>query len=470
MKTKYQTLVKNLGLFALSGFIPKAISFFLVPLYTSILSTSEYGIADLISTTVLLLIPLFTAQVQDAVLRFTLDKSYDNKTVFSVGIKTVCLGTVLVGGGCCLVCLSGLFPIEPEYLFFTGFTFAVMAFYNVLTLFCRGIDRVGLVAVGSIIHSVLTLILNIVFLVVIRLGLTGYLMANSLGTLVSVLYIVAYGRLWHYFTFKTSWAIVGEMLKYSLPLIFSVIAWWVNSASNRYVLTAMVGLSASGLYAIAYKIPSVLSIFGNVFSQAWSISAIKEYDPKDSDGFFGKMFTFMSFGMVVTCSLVMIFNIPLASILYSNEFFDAWCYVPFLLVAVVFDILCQFIGGVFTAVKDTKVLAVTTISGAFVNLIACLSLVPLVGIIGAAISAVLGYAVVLILRLIMVRKHISMKVKWWKTVVIFSLLITQMTISVFGLESIKWQLIILLMIVLLNTESLNQIIRLARKAIPVKWG
>lgn len=463
MKSKYQLLAKNVGLFALSGFIPKAISFFLVPLYTNILSTSEYGVADLISTTVLLLIPLFTVQIQDAVLRFSLDPKYDNIAVLSVGVKSAGLGSILVVGVCWLVSLLRIPSISPEYLFFTAFMFVVTAQYNVLTLFCRGIDRIDLVVIGGVVNSVTTLILNVVLLVIIRFGLTGYLLANSLGTLISVLFIILGGKMWRYFSFKTSRLIVLEMLRYSFPLIFSVIAWWVNSASNRYVLTALMGVSASGLYAIAYKIPSVLSIFGNVFSQAWSISAVKEYDSRDSDGFFGKMFTFMTFGMIVMCSLVMILNIPLASLLYSRDFFNAWRFVPLLLLAVVFDILCQFIGGVFTAVKDTNVLAVTTIGGAVVNLVSCLCLVPVIGIMGAAISAYLGYGAVFISRLIAVRRHINMRVKWWKVSASFVVLTIQMIISLRGLKSIIWQIMLLVSILLLNRDRLNQIIGLAKK-------
>ena len=65
------------------------------------------------------------------------------------------------------------------------------------------------------------------------------------------------------------------MVKFSFPLIFSVIAWWINNASDRYILTWITGISVSGLYAISYKIPNLLSTFQNIFAQAWSISEVK---------------------------------------------------------------------------------------------------------------------------------------------------------------------------------------------------
>ena len=75
-KGKYSTLGKNTLLFAVSSFGTKIITFLLVPLYTSVLSTNDYGTIDLITAAVQLLIPILTLNIQDAVLRFSLDRSY----------------------------------------------------------------------------------------------------------------------------------------------------------------------------------------------------------------------------------------------------------------------------------------------------------------------------------------------------------------------------------------------------------
>ena len=67
---KYNYLLKNIGLLTLSSFASKILSFLLVPLYTSILTTKQYGIYDMFNTTVMLLLPLITIDIVDAVLRF----------------------------------------------------------------------------------------------------------------------------------------------------------------------------------------------------------------------------------------------------------------------------------------------------------------------------------------------------------------------------------------------------------------
>lgn len=124
MKEKYKLLSKNLGFFALSGFIPKALSFFLVPLYTNILSTADYGISDLITTTVMFLIPIATLDIQDAAMRYALDKKYDNKEVFNVALQIFIIGTVVVAFGSFCVSLFNIPGLKNEYLFFLTLTFS----------------------------------------------------------------------------------------------------------------------------------------------------------------------------------------------------------------------------------------------------------------------------------------------------------------------------------------------------------
>ena len=71
---RYNYLFKNIGILTLSSFATKLLSFFLVPLYTNILTTTEYGTYDLLNSTIGILLPILTLDIQEAVLRFALDK------------------------------------------------------------------------------------------------------------------------------------------------------------------------------------------------------------------------------------------------------------------------------------------------------------------------------------------------------------------------------------------------------------
>ncbi len=113
-----------------------------------------------------------------------------------------------------------------------------------------------------------------------------------------------------------------EMLQYCFPLIFSTIGWWINSASDRYAVSYLVGIGGQMVYYLLHiKIPSILNVFVGMFGQAWQISAIKEYGEKQSGEFYAESFTFINMIMCLGCSALVFLSKPLASILYAKDFF-----------------------------------------------------------------------------------------------------------------------------------------------------
>lgn len=458
MKEKYKYLSKNVLLFAINGFVPRVLSFILIPLYTYYLTTAEYGISDLINTTVLLLIPIFTLDIQDAVMRFAFDKEYTQKDVFSVGMQVLFKGAALVALGCFILSFFHIEGITNTYLFFTFVMYIANAASNIISLFCRGIDKVSTIMVGSILNSVCALGSNIIFLAILHWGISGFLLANSLGMMVNVIYCFIHAKLYRYLVWHVSTKVFKDMSAFSFPLIFSVIAWWINTASSRYILTWELGVAASGLFAIAYKIPTILAVFQNVFSQAWSISAIKEFDPLDSDGFIGNVYTMMNLGMCIICSILMICNIPIAWLLYSDQFFAAWYFVPPLLLSVVFNAMALFVGSIFTAVKDTKTLSYSTILGAVITIIGNIISVKIGGAYGAAIATMVGYGVTLLMRLWILRKYIHIKTDWRKQVLVYICLLLQMLISMQDFSFVPVQIVVLIAICYIYKHALENIL------------
>ena len=75
---KYTYLCKNTAIFAVSSFSTKILSFLFIPIYTAVLSTIEYGTADLINTTGVLLIYILTINIADSVLRFSIENVEDS--------------------------------------------------------------------------------------------------------------------------------------------------------------------------------------------------------------------------------------------------------------------------------------------------------------------------------------------------------------------------------------------------------
>ena len=453
---KYRDLSKNTLLFTISSFGARIISFLLVPLYTYVLSTEDYGNVDVITTTVQLLIPVLTLNIQDAVLRFSLDKEYNSEDALSAGLKVIGLSSVLLGLVLCAINSLSIIKLDTQYLYFLFLSYFFGVVYNCFSMYLKAKNRVFVLMISGLVNTFLTCALNVLLLLVVKTGVTGYLISNISGTIVAVLIAFFFGYIYKEVRIKKGSTILKYMIPYSLPLVVNSLAWWLNNASDRYILTYFCGASVNGIYAVAYKIPTILATIQTVFYNAWSVSAITEYDKDDSDGFIGNVYSLYSAASFIVCSLLMIGNIYIAQILYKGEFFSAWRYVPPLLLGTVFNGIALFQGCIFTAVKKTKDVSVTTIVGAVVNTLLNFILIPYIGALGAALATLVGYVSIWLVRTWQLRYIVNMKVEWKNQLVTILFLSIQMIITLFG--NYYWlQIILLVGILFLQRKQLFNI-------------
>lgn len=423
---KYKYLLKNIGLLTLSNFATKLLSFFLVPLYTFVLTTGQYGTYDLFNTTIGVLIPIFTLNILDAVLRFGMDKEYDKDAIVTIGSKWLLISSLLVALLVIINHFITVIPILEKYKFFFFLMFFTQTFSGIITSYARGTDHVASLSASSVIASTVTIVCNIVFLIPFKWGLPGYFLANIIGPLIQCIYLCNRLKVWKNINLKKDFSTnEKEMFKYSSPLIANSISWWINNASDRYIVTWFCGVAANGIYSVSTKIPSILNIFQTIFSQAWTLSVVKDFDPEDKDGFFTRTYNAYNCVMVIVCSVIIATDRILAQFLYINKFYVAWKYVPFLTIAIVFGALGGYVGGFFTAVKDSKKFATSTVIGAILNVLLNLVLVPSCGALGAAFSTAVAFVAVWLIRIIQSRQYIKLRILWRRDIFTYILLLIQ---------------------------------------------
>ena len=147
MKNKYKDLTLNTLIFTISSFGSKFISFFLVPLYTAVLTTSEYGSVDLMTTTAQLLIPVLTLNVQDAVLRFTLDDNYNKEDIIKVSSRTIMISSLLTIVILSLTKSFGIIDLDNNYLFFLFFSYLMGTINNSLNMYLRSTNKMKIIGI-----------------------------------------------------------------------------------------------------------------------------------------------------------------------------------------------------------------------------------------------------------------------------------------------------------------------------------
>lgn len=470
MNSKYKNLGKNTIIFAISSFGTKILSFLLVPLYTTVLTTTEYGAVDLITTTATLLVFVLTINISSSVLRFTIEQRNKRQNILSFGFRVLMIGTLICGFLLALVYACDFLEWPVYYYYFVVLYFLATALYEMMSNYLRAINRLKEVAFAGIIASITMIIGNIIFLLGIKIGILGYLISIVLGPLVASMFCVFAIKepLRTYFVVNCPKSLKREMVVYCVPLIFNNIALWINAFLDRYFVTYYCGVSENGIYSVASKIPTILATCYSVFASAWSLSAIIEFDSEDKDGFFSNTYNTYGALMTMACSFIVLFNIPLARFLYSKDFFVAWRYSSVLLLSVMFNTFTVFQGSIFSAAKNTKAIATTTIISAVVNTILNIALIPVMGAIGAAIATVVAYFVMWLVRYVFSKKFITMRIDIRKDILIYAIITVQIIFEHLENHFYPGQIMCLLAVVLLNWKYLKTIIMvLTRK---MKYG
>ncbi|KAB0578512.1 O-antigen/teichoic acid export membrane protein [Fusobacterium naviforme] len=463
MNSKYQYLLKNTGILALSNFSSKILIVFLVPLYTSILTTQEYGVYDLVSTTVQLLFPVLSCNILEALMRFLLDKNNSRTEVVTLSALYLTLGILI---GIVVFEVIQYFNLPSALSRYDAY---ILVFYISYTIyqFCiqlaKGLEKVRIIALASIVGTLSVIICNVLFLLVFNYGLSGYFMANITGFVVPSLYYLIQIKPWKYIRFYFNRQLNREMLTYCIPLIATMVVWWVNSSSDKYIVTYIVGVSANGILSIAYKIPNIMNTLQSVFIQAWQISAIRESDKVDAIPFYQNMFNYCMAFMCVGGSFLICFAKNIAELLYAKDFFVAWKFVPLLIVSNVLNSASGFIGPILNAKKDTVPMFVSAIVGAVSNIVLNIFLCKLFGIQGITIATMISSFIIFVVRKKFLDKYFQISNRSIFIFMSWLILILQSTLLI--CEVPCWMIFAMLMleIVLYRNELLIVVQRVLKK-------
>lgn len=467
---KYKSLLNNTIIYFVGTLGSKIISFILVPIYTYYLSTSEFGRADLITVTAMMLMPIITLCIYEAVLRFSMAHDRDEETIlrnaFTLYLKV----------------FSAYIILSP-LLLFLNFSFSDIIFLSLLVLiegtsiilsqYARGIGKSKIFAVDGILKTLTSGLFNIIFIVFGGMGLTGYLLSLILSYASSSLFLAYKVKLISALLKSThDKKLTKLMVSYALPLVPNNIMWSLINSSSKFIINFFLGINYNGLFAVSSKIPTVISIGSQVFAQAWQLSVIQEFEDKSkSNEFYSQIFSIFSTLLFLMTAIIIAILKPLFSILFSTEYFAAWESVPFLLLGAVFSAFSAFVGTVYTASKQTSGTLKTSMVGGLVSIIFNLILIPYFGLLGAGISSFVSYSVMFLLRYYDTSKYLKLHVSWKKLIGTLTIILIQSSILFLQIEihiELFLSAISIFTIVIINSSYIKEMLRLIVKMLKAK--
>lgn len=419
-RNKY--LLKNTAIFTIGNIGTKLISFFLVPLYTYVLNTEEYGTVDLIFTLCTLFAPFIMLSIGEAVKRFCLDRDAQYNKILSIALVCLAFGVVIAAP---IVLVVNNFYLHYEKVYLIYIYLVLLAGTEVMMAYLRGREKLISYTAINISSSLLIALLNMLFLLVFDLGTLGYFYAYILSYLFQFLcaFIVSNAyKIRSYFCFDKK--LFRTMLRFSVALMPNSILWWIINSSDRIMISSMIGVFANGLYAVSYKIPSILSTISSVFNQAWQYSAIKENDSNDKDEYVNSMFSgIFQLNCLAAIGIITVLK-PLFSIYVSPDYYSAWEYSSVLIIGYVFLAMATFVGTSYYVEKNMVGNLISAAVGAVLNIILNFTLINYIGSMGAAISTCFSYIAIFAYRLIDTRKYQKYRVFTPTNIILTILMIT----------------------------------------------
>ena len=461
---RYKTLAANTIILGLGQFGSKVLIILMMGFYQATLGTAGYGEINNIIDTATLLMSVATLSIGESIIRFGLDSAYNNREVFSIGLRvtgiglaTILLFVPIIGLFSDIFPDNAVFALLKDYAWITVLYVATGSIKSTSALFVRSIGHVKLYAIDGILTTILNILFNLVLLFWFRLGNIGYLLSVILADVCSIAFLWLMARLWKYVSFgRVEKSMVKSMLAFCLPMIPTAVMWWIINSSGSFFVSDFIGFEASGIYKAAYKFPSMISIFSGIFSQAWNMSAITENNSRTIANFYTNVFNiFQSFVYVLAAGLMLVIR-PAIIMFCEPEFDIAYVYTPFLILSVSFTCFSTFMGSVYVASKKSVRSMVTAAIGAGVNLILNIILIKAMGLHGAALAAFASFLIIFIIRALDTKKIVMMDMKLPK-MIINSALLLAMSFVIFLVENIALYysllLVLFLLIVGINFKS-----------------
>lgn len=397
-------LTRHSAVYAISSIIQKLPGLILLPIYTNtayLPSRSDFGDYALIFTFIAFMYFVYLYGMDSSLMRYFFLGGQDRKTVFSsISIMLIFTGAVVT------VILIIFSPFLAEvllknssYQLFIKIAALILFFDSIGNLpfiILRAEEKSVQFTIFRVIRFVLEMVLNILFVVSLKKGVIGILYANLAASVLNL--VIMLPILFRYFIPRIEFVLWKEMLRFGLPFLPNGIAYMAIETVDRFLVQEYLGKDAVGLYSPNYKFGTGLLMLVIAFRNAWQPFFLKIADQSNAKEIYSRILTYF----VIGCGLITVFGTyfikDVLTLHYFNSFYilgkEYWTGIP--LIPIIF--LSYFFFGIYVILtpgfyikKKSGFMIIFTGSGAILNIIANIILLPKFYIWGAAIATLISY-------------------------------------------------------------------------------
>lgn len=404
---KTKELLANTILLGIGKLSSPLIAFIMVPIYTMFVMPSDFGVVDLIQSYAGLIIPIILLRLDIGLFRFIIDARNNKKEIKKIFTNTLAITLPILLLSIIIVFIANYFaksPLIGSIIFY----FSASMLSNILDPLVRGLGKNKLFTLSAFIGSLVNLAVGILFVIHFKMGANGIILSTALSSLTTATIMFFGSKAYHLIDNKSlNRKTRKELLHFSAPLIFDGISFWVINASDRTILTIVTGVVANGIYAVSNKFSNLINVVVSIFWISWSESTAKYINTPNYTVFLNSVLRKYARLLIAGTSCILA-GLPLVFFsIIGSEFYDAYMYVPILIIASFFSALSTYYAPIYTAHKMSKQIAITTMISAGINLTIDLLLIKSLGIWAVAISTLVAYLFVVVYRYFDIKKIVG---------------------------------------------------------------
>lgn len=453
--SKNKMLLRNTLIYFIGVVLSKMMVFLLLPMYTTKLSTYEFGYIDLVTTIISILVPILTICIFDSLYRFIIESNNNINEYITIGV-------VILGCGI-TISIVGYIIINNFYSITYGKLILLSLITNLMIGLWQSVARANnkssVFSISGVINTIVLMFTNIILIIKFNFKGEALLISTILANIFSIMFIEFNIKIFRSFNVKYfNKQTLRQLIKYSIPLIPNTINWWIMSLSDRLIISTFLGVSFNGIYAVANKFQSIINIFNSVFHLSWQDVYLSNYKEEDSEEYYNSIFnSYLKLQFTFTALLILITRVAIMIIL-GSAYQSAYLYIPMLYIGGIFNSLSGFLGTVYQANKDTKAITYTSILGAIINIVINIVFIPKIGLHAAALSTMIAFIIMFIIRCIDVKKYINLQINFRGLTVGITVLST--SILIYYLDSLTVLIISIIISVILFIISNIKMIKI----------
>jgi len=430
LKTAITKLAKSSIVYGIGGMLQRFMGLLLLPFFTRALTPADYGVVALISLIGVAMSGLFTLGTGNS-----MGVIYFRELDIARRPTIIWTNTLLMAVNS-LFWYTVLFLAAPvlSELMFQSDRFADLIRLALLgsvlstiadpwLAYLRMEEKAKRYVVLTLISSILSIVLSIWFVVVQRIGVTGVFLASTLtqGIMLLVNWLVI-GRQLHC---KIDATLYRPLVRIGFPGIFGLFAFLLIDYADRQMIERMVSLDALGVYSVGYSFGMVMSIAVGSFATAWPPFFMSYLNKRnEARTIFARVLTYYLIGF--GCLIVLFFFMakPVVLLMTAPAFHDAYLVVGLVAAAHMLK-GCYLIvlPGIYFAEKLHKQSAVEW-TAAIVNIGLNFWLIPIYGIVGAALATFISYLTLPVLAWTVARHYLAVDYEWNRVASISILVLT----------------------------------------------